>query len=154
MRIGIISDTHGYLDPQVAGQFAGADHIVHAGDIGAMSVIHALAEIAPVTAVHGNVDAGREPAAAFPETQDLTLAGQRIHVVHRPQDAGPDAGTDIVIYGHTHAAGAEERDGRLYVNPGAAGRQGFHRERTIALLDVEDGRRSVRFVVLGPRRGG
>jgi putative phosphoesterase len=154
MHIGVISDTHGYLDPEVLRHFAGVDRIVHAGDIGDLEVIRALEAVAPVTAVQGNVDAGRPAADVLPLTQDLALAGHRLHLVHRPKDARPAPETDIVIYGHTHAAEAAERDGRLYLNPGAAGRQGFHRKRTVALLDLRDGVRDVQFIVLGPRARG
>lgn len=154
MRIGVISDTHGYLDPAVLRHFAGVDRILHAGDIGDVAVVRALEAVAPVTAVRGNVDEGRPAGLAFPPVQDLTLDGRAVHLVHRLQDARPAPEAEIVVYGHTHAPEARERDGRLYVNPGAAGRQGFHRERTVALLELAGGQRRVRFIVLGPRAGG
>ncbi|HEY8491923.1 MAG TPA: metallophosphoesterase family protein [Dehalococcoidia bacterium] len=154
MRIGVISDTHGYLDPAVLRLFAGVDRILHAGDIGDVAVIRALEAVAPVAAVRGNVDEGRPAGQAFPPHRDLTLGGRRVHLVHRLQDARPALEAEILVYGHTHTPESHEEDGRLYLNPGAAGRRGFHRERTVALLELTDGRPEVRIIPLGPRTGG
>ena len=80
MRIGLISDTHGLLRPEAL-HLQGCDHIVHAGDIGAPQVLAALDDIAPLSAIRGNVDTG-EWAAALPDTRELTLAGIRLLVLH------------------------------------------------------------------------
>lgn len=154
MRIGVISDTHGYLDPAVRDLFAGVDRIVHAGDIGSAQVIEDLARLAPVTAVRGNVDEGRSATGGFPPTQDIELAGHRIHLVHRLKDGNPTPGTGIIVYGHTHVPCVEESRGLLLLNPGAAGRRGFHRERTVAVLDLTGSGPRVQFASLGPRVGG
>ena len=149
MRLGVISDTHGWLDPHVKGIFAGVDAILHAGDIGAMHVIEELSAMAPVHAVRGNVD--RSPdLLALPEHIDLQLGDVRLHVVHRPVDARPGS-AGIVIAGHTHKPLTAWRDGVLWLNPGAAGRRGFHTERTLALLEL--GPHGVHPLVLplGPR---
>jgi uncharacterized protein len=134
---GIISDTHGYLDPQLESLFAGVDIVLHAGDIGKPEVLDGLAEIGPVLAVRGNVDLNPR-LLTLPERRNLTLAGVSIQLVHRPQDADPPAGTRVVIFGHTHRALCEWRQNILFLNPGAAGRQGFHRERTACLLEIDE----------------
>ena len=145
----MISDTHGWLDPRVGSVFAGVDLILHAGDIGALAVIEALAQIAPVHAVRGNVDRAPD-LLALPERLDLALNGAGVHLVHRPQDAAP-AEAAIVITGHTHRPLIAERDGVLWLNPGAAGRRGFHTERSLALLTLGEGRPCAEIITLGPR---
>jgi putative phosphoesterase len=148
MRIGVIADTHGWLDPRALTVFADVDVILHAGDIGARAIVAALGAVAPVHAVRGNND--RTPdLLALPEHRDLELAGHRVHLVHRPQDAQP-GGAIMVVYGHTHQVKAESRHGVWWVNPGAAGRRGFHRERTLALIDL-GAAPHVTTVSLGPR---
>ena len=149
MRIGIISDTHGWLDPRALDALAGLDAILHAGDIGARAIVDALGAVAPVHAVRGNNDTTPD-LLALPEHLDLDLSGRRVHLVHRPQDARPDAAA-IVVCGHTHKVKVEQRNGIWWVNPGAAGRRGFHTERTLALLDLREAAPRVTTVSLGPR---
>ena len=151
MLIGLIADTHGYLDPRVPPALEGVDLILHAGDIGAEGVLTALERIAPVTAVAGNNDAKLAPLG-LPLRVDMELEGVKLQLVHRLIEAVPSADTRVVVYGHTHRALVAERDGMLWVNPGAAGRVGFHREVTLALLRVEHGRCEAELVLLGPRR--
>ena len=148
MRIGVIADTHGWLDPRALEAFAGVDVILHAGDLGALAIVDALRTVAPVHVVRGNTDTTPD-LLALPAYLDLDLAGHRVHLVHRPQDARPAAAT-IVVYGHTHKVTVAQRDGVWWVNPGAAGRRGFHTERTLALLDLGAAPR-VTTVALGPR---
>jgi putative phosphoesterase len=150
MLIGLISDTHGYMDPRVPPTLVGAERILHAGDVGSQAVLDALAEIAPVTAVCGNND---EPLGCLglPQRFDTEIEGVRLHLVHRLTDATPLSATRGVVYGHSHKAQIAERDGVLYVNPGAAGRVGFHREITVARLRIEDGRCQAELVIVGPR---
>jgi putative phosphoesterase len=145
----VISDTHGYLDPQIEELFVGVDYIVHAGDIGSPAVLDALGEIAPVLSVRGNVDRDSR-LQSLPERLDLELGGTHLQIVHRLQDAilGPES--RIVISGHSHRPISEWRDRILYLNPGAAGRQGFHRNRTVSLLDLSFPPTS-RLLYLGPR---
>jgi putative phosphoesterase len=147
MLIGLIADTHGYLDPQVPPALQGVDLILHAGDIGAEDVLAALAD---VTAVVGNND-GPLAHLGLPLQVDVELEGVRIHLVHRLIDAAPGPDTRVVVYGHSHKALVAEREGMLWVNPGAAGRVGFHREVTLALLRVANGRCEAELVLLGPR---
>jgi putative phosphoesterase len=150
MLIGLIADTHGYLDPRVPPALKGVDLILHAGDIGAEEVLAALGRIAPVTAVAGNNDA-KLAQLGLPLRVDVELAGVKLHLVHRLIDAAPGPGTRIVVYGHSHKALVAEREGVLWVNPGAAGRVGFHHEATLALLRVEDGLLEAELVSLGAR---
>src|SRR5437667_9051654 len=151
MLIELIADTHGYLDPRVPPALKGVDRILHAGDIGAEGVLVALARTAPVTAVAGNNDA-KLAQLGLPLRVDMVLEGVKLHLVHRLIDAAPGSGTRIVVYGHSHKALIAEREGMLWVNPGAAGRVGFHREVTLALLRVANGRCEAELVFLG-RRG-
>ncbi len=150
MLIGVISDTHGYFDARLDAAFEGVDAIVHAGDVGSVTVLEALRRIAPVHAVQGNNDV---PLGGLGLTAhlDLELAGCKVHVVHEVVNARPAADTNVVILGHSHACVSEDRNGVLYLNPGAAGRRGFHRLQTVALLRVEAGRVEATLVELGPR---
>src|SRR5213593_1288381 len=120
MLIGLIADTHGYLDLRVPPALLGVDLFLHAGDIGAERVPAALERIAPVTAVVGNNDA-KLAQLGLPLRVDMELEGVKLHLVHRLIDAAPGSGTRIVVYGHSHKALVAERDGMLWVNPGAAG---------------------------------
>ena len=150
MLIELIADTHGYLDPRVPPALKGVDLILHAGDIGTEAVLAALARIAPVTAVAGNNDA-KLAQLALPLRVDLNLEGVKLHLVHRLIDAAPGSDTRIIVYGHSHKALVAKREGVLWVNPGAAGRVGFHHEVTLALLRIDDDRCEAELVLLGPR---
>jgi len=139
--VGVLSDTHGHLYPKVKELLAGADHIVHAGDIGSPAVLAELRAIAPVTAVRGNCDAGAW-AQSLPARADLELEGIRILVGHSAGRLREDAaarGYAVVISGHSHLASIEKRDGVLHVNPGSAGPSRFGRPRTVARLEIAAG---------------
>lgn len=150
MRIGLISDTHGLLRPEALAVLQGCDHIVHAGDIGDPGILQALAAIAPVTAVRGNHDVGAW-AQDLPETQELTLAGVTLYVIHDigtlPIDPAT-AGVQVVVYGHSHRPVVETRDGVLYVNPGSAGRRRFSLPITVGELTLEPDGVSARILPL------
>ena len=154
MRIGVISDTHGYLDPRAAIALQGVTRILHAGDIGSAAIVEALEAIAPVTAIHGNVDAGTPLARRFPATQRLVLEGVRIYITHiggRPAklaSALPAPRPDVYIFGHSHIALLETVNGVLFLNPGAAGRPRFGGGLSVALLDVESGQALAQIVPL------
>jgi len=150
MLIGLIADTHGTLDRRVRPAFEGVGLILHAGDIGSEQVLAWLVEMASVTAVAGNNDL-HLAHLGLPLHADIVLDGARIHLVHRLQDAQPLAETNVVVYGHSHKALVAERGGRLYVNPGAAGRVGFHREITVGILQVDDKGCRADIVSLGSR---
>ena len=122
MRVGLISDTHGLLRPAALKLLRGADHIIHAGDIGAPEILEQLKELAPVTAVRGNNDTGRW-ARSVPLEADLRIGAIHIHVVHDIADLRTKA--RVVISGHSHKPSIKENDGVLYVNPGSAGPRRF-----------------------------
>src|SRR5260221_2139256 len=143
MRIGIISDTHNFLDPRIAGMFAGVEHILHAGDIGVPGLLSELERIAPVTAVGGNTD---EHGFRYLETQLIELAGVRFlvhHIVapHQLSDTIKDRiirdKPGVVIFGHTHKPFHEWLDGTLFFNPGYAGKSRFGMERSVAILNCD-----------------
>jgi len=141
LRIGVISDTHGLLRPQVGQCLAGVAHIVHAGDIGSTSVVAGLRRIAPVIAIRGNVDTAPW-AEDYPETLTATLGGRRIHVLHdlKTLELDPVAsGIDVVICGHSHSPRIETVRGVLYLNPGSAGPRRFKLPVTVATLDLTAG---------------
>ncbi len=160
MLIGVISDTHGYYDPQIDARFAGVDLIIHAGDIGAEAIRAALARIAPVVAVRGNVDTGalgRLPLIKTVEAEEARLlvthiAGLPEHMPREVRRAYEKLRPDAVIFGHSHQMQAETADGgTLFFNPGAAGKQGFHSVRSIGLLDVRGRAITARHLELHPR---
>ncbi|MCH8799360.1 MAG: metallophosphoesterase family protein [Chloroflexi bacterium] len=157
MLIGVVSDTHGFYHPRVPPLLQGVEHILHAGDIGTGRIIEQLSEIAPVTAVRGNND--REgPESQFPEVETVDLGGCRIYLTHivkvpkEGDDAGfstyLDAGSDVVVFGHSHMAFHEQRGGLTFFNPGAAGKRRFKVVPSIGLLELEPGRVQGRILVL------
>jgi putative phosphoesterase len=147
--VGVISDTHGLVRPQALAVLAGSDRILHAGDVGAPEVLHALAAIAPVVAVRGNNDAGAW-ARRLPERTVVDAGGVRICIVH--ELAGlrldPKAPVAVVVSGHSHRPKAEARDGVLYLNPGSAGPRRFALPVTVARLRIEKRRASAEIVDL------
>lgn len=150
VRIGLISDTHGLLRPQALDFLRGSDHILHAGDIVGADILEQLAELAPLTAVRGNNDHGAW-ARDLPESVTLSLGGIVIHMLHDLKELAIDpaaSGVRVVVTGHSHKPACEERDGVLYVNPGAAGRRRFTLPVSVGELLVEDGRVDVRLVTL------
>jgi len=151
MRIGIIADTHGFVDPRLVRAFRGVDAIIHAGDVGGRHVLEALGAMAPVHAVYGNNDEKRD-ILGLPLRADFELGGVRFHLVHQLPQASPEADAQAVVFGHSHRALVEDRAGVVYVNPGAAGRAGFHRIQTVAIMQIKRRRiADVRIVELGPR---
>lgn len=140
--IGLISDTHGLIRPEALNALRGSDFIIHAGDIGRPDVLGHLMALAPVFAVRGNIDAGAW-AASLPDTEDLTIGGHRVHILHALSDLAINPETNgiaAVIYGHTHHPLIEEKGGVLYINPGSAGPRRFRLPVTVGNLRVEDGK--------------
>jgi uncharacterized protein len=154
MRIGVISDTHGYLDPRAAKALHGVARILHAGDIGSPTIINALEVIAPVDAVHGNVDAGTPLARRFPASRRILIEDVLIHITHiggQPAAlarALPQPKPAVYIFGHTHVALLETLSDMLFLNPGAAGHPRFGGGLSVAILDVEVGRAEAQIVPL------
>ena len=143
VTVGVVSDTHGHLYPQVRQALGGVDHVIHAGDVGSPQVLAELRKIAPVTAVRGNCDL--DPwADALPVRAEVELGGARMlvgHVAGRLEGHGDRVKSDpgrfaAVITGHTHMAALERRDGTLYLNPGSAGPGRFGRPRTVARITI------------------
>jgi uncharacterized protein len=139
MKIGVISDTHGHLDPKIHELFAGVSHILHAGDIGNDSIIAELQTIAPVTAVLGNTDSSPN----YRLIEVVTGAGRKFIVQHivNPRELREEfqlriarERPDAVVFGHTHKAFCEMINGVLYLNPGYAGKPKFRLERSAAIL--------------------
>ncbi|HEV2147147.1 MAG TPA: metallophosphoesterase family protein [Longimicrobiaceae bacterium] len=155
MKVGIISDTHGLLRPEVFSVFEGVEHILHAGDVGPVDLLVELEAIAPVTAVWGNTD-GWEVHGRVPEVARVELAGVRVTVVHGMQVGSPTPakvaaaypGADLVVFGHSHRAVVEQVGGVLAVNPGSAGPRRFRDPVTVALAELSPGRTSARLVEL------
>ena len=141
MRIGVISDTHGLLRPEAIEALGGSERIIHAGDVGDPVILDKLAEIAPVTAVRGNVDTGIW-SRRLPLTNVLEVDGVSIYVLHvlDELDSKPEAvGFAAVIYGHSHKPHSEIKGGVLYFNPGSAGPRRFDLPITLGKLIVQDG---------------
>jgi putative phosphoesterase len=141
LRIGIISDTHGLLRPEVEKPLAGVAHILHAGDIGSPTIVGGLQRIAPVTAIRGNVDTSRW-AEHYPETQMITLGGRCIYILHDIKTLRLDPvsnGVDVIVCGHSHRPRIETIGGVLYLNPGSAGPRRFNLPVTVATLDLTPG---------------
>jgi putative phosphoesterase len=141
MLIGVISDTHGLMRPEALTALRGVEHILHAGDVGDIAVLDALREIAPVTAIRGNVDI-EGACAELPATDVVELGGQLFYLVHSVHglDINPAAaGVSVVVSGHSHKAAVEMRGGVLYFNPGSAGPRRFSLPVTVGFVTVEDG---------------
>src|SRR5688572_21743588 len=138
-RIGLISDTHGLVRPEALRALAGADLIVHAGDVGGPDVLDGLRAVAPVVAVRGNNDRGAW-ATALAETEVVDTGGRSLYVLHDLKELDLDpcaAHFDAVIAGHSHQPRIERRDGVLYLNPGSAGPRRFRLPIAVAWLDVD-----------------
>ena len=141
MKIGVVSDTHGLLRPEVLPVLAGVEQILHLGDVGNPSILKSLAQIAPVHAVRGNVDR-TGPCSRLPETDVLLFEGHYLYLLH---DLGAlhldpaSAKFSVVLFGHSHQPKIEHRKGVLYFNPGSCGPRRFELPVTAGLLTVEEG---------------
>ena len=160
--VGLISDTHGLVRPQIAEVFAGVEMILHGGDVGGAKVLDALNAIAPTQAVFGNVDDRHDPALA--RERSVTLGGLTIHVSHGHELGRPTAelvaaryAGDVLVFGHTHRAVVSRRESIvvpagatkpasalprsvLVINPGAAGPRRFDIQPSVALVRIARGR--------------
>jgi len=138
MKIGVVSDTHGLLRPEVAPALAGVEHILHLGDVGKFSILDDLREIAPVTAIRGNIDRDG-PCAELPETEVVLFEGGYLYMLHdlNALHLNPAAAKfAAVLSGHTHAPKSYRKQGVLYLNPGSCGPRRFNLPITIALLEI------------------
>lgn len=156
IRVGVIADTHGLFDPAIPTLFHRVDHIIHAGDIGEISIIERLNEIAPVTAVSGNVDGYEE--SGFPTETTIKLNDFHIAIRHVVFEAGKltregkafldRTRPDIYIFGHTHQPRKEWLGNTLLFNPGSAGPKRFTLPRMVGMITI-GARLSVKHVRLG-----
>jgi putative phosphoesterase len=150
MRVGVISDTHGLLRPEALHALQGAEHILHAGDVGDPQILTALNKIAPVTAIRGNIDEGGA-CGHLPPTEMIELGGQNLYMLHdvKKLDLNPEAaGIAVVIFGHSHKPLVEWRRGVLFLNPGSAGPRRFQLPVTIAWLEIEPAGLNAQIVTL------
>ena len=143
MKIGVISDTHNFLDAQIPVLFAEVEHILHGGDVGLPRILVELGQIAPVTAVSGNTD---DPGFRYHETEEVELAGRKFLVHHivepvsfaeRLKSNAGEQVPDVVVFGHTHKPFHQQLGNTLFFNPGYAGKSRFGMERTVAILHCE-----------------
>ncbi|MCX6351616.1 MAG: metallophosphoesterase family protein [Bacteroidetes bacterium] len=162
-KIGILSDTHGYMDDRILHFLAGCDEIWHAGDWGNFAVAEALMKLAPLRGVYGNID-GQDIRLTFHEDTYFMCEEMKIWIHHiggTPGRYSPDVRTkmpqikpDIFICGHSHILKVmrDAKHNLLYINPGAAGKHGFHKVRTLILMEIE-GKKVTKMnaVELGPR---
>jgi putative phosphoesterase len=149
--VGLISDTHGLIRPRVHDALTGVELILHAGDVGGSAILDELRLIAPVRAVFGNTDPPGEP-----ELEDeiaIEVGGLRVHVSHGHEVGSPTPAklaarydADVVIYGHTHRPLVTRHDGRLFVNPGAAGPKRFDISPNVGRLIIANGKAEVEIV--------
>ena len=173
MKIGLVSDTHGFFDPRLTELLAGVEGILHAGDAGSREILETLALIAPVRAVRGNTDS---PLLNLPLTLRQRFAGVQIEAQHdltasrRDLEAwrkesnlsvqqrrrrerflrGFDAATRVVIFGHSHDPCLVNLDGKLFCNPGSAGKQRFSLPRSCAVLEISPENVAATIIPLDP----
>ena len=165
-RIGVIGDTHGYLDPVVLELFAGVDHIIHCGDVGDPEVLSELAKIGPLSAVAGNLDHG-EWADQLPSEMSVTVAGVRFVVGHKRKrlmkrfaagklgEGEQRTPPDLVVFGHEHQPVVFWVDATLFLNPGSAASPYEEDEvPTVAIVETGPSGLSVQFVPLRRRETG
>jgi len=153
MKIGVVSDTHGLLRPEVAPALVDVERILHLGDVGNISILKELSKVAPVTAIRGNVD--REgPCSELPETEVVLIGGRYVYMLHDLSTLHLDPAAGMlaaVLYGHSHVPNMNRKKGVLYFNPGSSGPRRFELPVTVGLLTVgEDGELKAEIVILRP----
>jgi putative phosphoesterase len=153
--VGLVADTHGLVRPDIFSALGGVELILHAGDVGGIEVLTELATIAPIEAVAGNTDPVGSPGLA--EFLDREIDGVRIHVSHGHEVGRPTPERllaryphDVLVYGHTHRQLITRAEGRLVINPGAAGPRRFNLLPSVAKLVIENGRADAEIVPLMP----
>ncbi|HLY40553.1 MAG TPA: metallophosphoesterase family protein [Terracidiphilus sp.] len=140
MNIGVVSDTHGLLRPEVLPALAGTECILHLGDVGKSEILKSLATVAPVHAIRGNID-HTGPCSRLPETDVLFFEGHYLYLLHDVSKLRLDpvaARFSAVLYGHSHRPSIEQRKGVLYFNPGSCGPRRFDLPVTIGMLTVNE----------------
>jgi putative phosphoesterase len=151
--IGVLSDTHGLLRPEVLAIFSSVDLILHAGDIGGPDILESLEQVAPVMAVRGNMDYGSW-AEDLPKIRRLALGEKQLFVIHDAagfhMDSPSKTNIHVVVSGHTHRSHIERRNGRLYLNPGSAGYRRRLYSVSVGLLRIENGCTNAEIVTIEP----
>lgn len=142
MVIGIISDTHNLLRPDVLAALQGCDRILHAGDIAKPEILTTLEAIAPLTVVRGNAD--KDWAQALPLTESFELAGLRFFMTHKKKDIPAGIEADVVIFGHSHRYEETRHGETLFLNPGSCGPRRFTQPITMMIMEIKDGQVEVR----------
>lgn len=152
-KIGVLSDTHGLLRPEVLDALSGCEFILHGGDINRQSILDELAKMAPVIVVRGNND--KEWAEYLPETVSTEVFGVKVFMVHNKKFVPKNlSDTDLVIYGHSHKYEEKEAGGIRYLNPGSCGPRRFDQEITMAVMTVsDDGTFSIEKIVISNNTG-
>jgi uncharacterized protein len=138
MKIGVISDTHGLLRPEVPPAFAGVEHILHLGDVGDFAILKTLEQVAPITAIRGNVDRNGK-CGKLPETEVMLFEGHYIYMLHDVHTLHLDpaaAKISSVLYGHSHQPSVRRHKGVLYFNPGSCGPRRFELPVTVGLMTI------------------
>jgi len=151
MLIGVISDTHGLLRLEALAALRGVEHILHAGDVGDAFILDQLRQMAPVTAIRGNIDRGGR-CRRLPETELVELGGQSIYMLHDQMMLDLDpvaAGIAAVVSGHSHHPAIEWRKGVLYFNPGSAGPRRFSLPVSVGFLEVSETGIQPRLLTIG-----
>lgn len=154
IQIGLISDTHGLLRPEVHQALAGVDLILHAGDVCGDDILDELSRIAPVHAVYGNCDFPGDPRLT--QSLERVFDGLRVHVSHghelgrpKPEQLLARYDADVIVYGHTHRQLIHRDGDRLVVNPGAAGARRFDLAPSVARLTISAGKAEAELIPLG-----
>lgn len=155
MLLGILSDTHGLLRPEVLAALEGVEHILHAGDVGELDILTELETIAPVTAVWGNTD-DWEVRGKVREVAEVEVGGVKVGVMHGHQLGSPHPSSvaarfpeaGLVVFGHTHVPVVEQVGSVLAINPGSVGPRRFRLPVSLAIASVEDGLVTARMITL------
>lgn len=167
MKIGLISDTHGHVDEKVYKYFADCDEIWHAGDFGTIAVSDELRKIAPLRGVYGNID-GQDVRVSHPEHQKFTVEGKRVWMTHiggypgkyypKIREEVYRLKPDLFICGHSHILKVmpdKRMKNLLHINPGAAGKTGFHKVKTIMTFEINGGKiEEMKVIEMGARADG
>ncbi|MFY0686522.1 MAG: metallophosphoesterase family protein [Cyclobacteriaceae bacterium] len=166
MKIGLLSDTHGYLDQSIYKYFEEVDEIWHAGDIGTEEVLDDLARFKPTRPVWGNID-GQKLRIRTAELQVFTIDGKKVlltHIAGKPPRYNKEIRKliaqeqpDLLICGHSHILRVEfdKQNNLLFMNPGAVGKNGFHKVKTMLRFEITKGKvENLEVVELGPRSEG
>lgn len=147
VKVGIISDTHGLLRPEVLEILKSCDCILHGGDINKPEILDALRPLASIYVVRGNND--KDWAEGLAKTLTFSIEGVKFFMVHNKRDVAWDLkDAQVVVFGHSHKYFEREIDGRLWLNPGSCGRSRFGGEVTMAVMTIENGKYIVEKIII------